>query len=439
MSTKHYLLTLVLLVTAPVLKATPDIQHWQTEHGVDVYFVAADEIPIVDIHVVFDAGSARDGDHAGVAGMALGMLADGADGMSANAISQAFESVGAEYGTSLDRDMASVKLRTLAEEEARTAAVDMLIKVLSEPDFPQSDFEREQQRSLVGLQAKKQKPGSVASDAFYAALYGDHPYAHPTSGTEDSIKALTPADLRAFHEKHYTASNATIAVVGALTRDEVEDLANRLVARLPAGESLPALADVPAATSSEERIEFPSSQTHILIGTPVVERKDPDYFPLYVGNHVLGGGGMVTRLFNSIREERGLSYSVYSYFYPLAKSGPFVAGLQTSTAQADAALEVLRNEIRDYIENGPTADELEASKQNITGGFPLRIDSNSSIVSYLAVIGFYDLPLDYLDKFNDRVEAVTREDIVDAFQRRLDVAEFDTIMVGRQPDDNADD
>lgn len=425
---------LLLSLAVPAVQASPDIQHWTTSSGTDVYFVAADELPMLDVRVIFDAGSARDGDKPGVAEMTVGMLADGAGGMSSDEISTAFESIGANYGVSLDRDMASVKLRTLADEQTRAAALDTLAKVISQPEFPEDDFEREKQRTLIGIRSKLQSPGSLASDAFYKALYGKHPYAHPTSGTEDSVADLTRDDLAAFHERHYTAANATIAIVGAVTRAEAEAVADELLAGLPAGEPLPEVPAVDGNDTKQVTISFPSSQTHVLIGMPVVRRHDDDYFSLYVGNHVLGGSGMVSQLFDSIREQRGLSYSVYSYFYPLQQAGPFVAGLQTSTRQADAALELLRQEIRDYIDNGPTDDELEASKQNITGGFPLRIDSNSNIVEYLAVIGFYDLPLDYLDTFNDKVLTVTREEIVDAFQRRLNVDDFVTVLVGRQQD-----
>lgn len=428
----HSFITAALLLATPLLQAAPEIQHWQTEHGADVYFVPAAELPIVDVRLVFDAGSARDGKQPGVASMTLGMLADGAAGMSADEISLAFESVGANYGSSIDRDMASVQLKTLVKEDTRKAALDTLIKVVSQPDFAETDFEREQQRTLIGLQAKQQSPSALASDAFYKVLYGDHPYGHPTSGTEDSVNALTPEDLRAFHKTHYTASNATIAIVGAVSREQAEQMAADLVAQLPVGKPLPDLPAVEATGDEKVTVNYPSSQTHILTGTPVVERHDPDYFALYVGNHVLGGSGMVSRLFHSIREQRGLSYSVYSYFIPLRKPGPFVAGLQTSTKQAKAALDLLQQEILDFKKNGPSPAELEAAKQNITGGFPLRIDSNSSIVEYLAVIGFYDLPLDYLDTFNDKVMAVTRDDIMDAFQRRLDVDKLDIVTVGKE-------
>ena len=363
------LLLLALLV--PVAHATPDIQHWTTTAGTDVYFVSAGELPILDVRVVFDAGSARDGDNPGVADMTLGMLADGAAGMSSNEISTAFESIGANYNVSIDRDMASVQLRTLSKKATRDAALDTLAKVISRPEFPQDDFKREQQRTLIGIRSKLQSPGALASDA------------------------------------------------------------------LPAGKPLPDLPAVDDTDTKQVTIDFPSSQTHVLIGMPVIQRHDDDYFALYVGNHVLGGSGMVSRLFDSIREEQGLSYSVYSYFYPLHQKGPFVAGLQTSTQQAEAALELLRQEIRDYIKDGPTPEELKASKQNITGGFPLRIDSNSDIVGYLAMIGFYELPLDYLDTFNDKVMAVSREDIAEAFQRRLDVDDFVTVLVGKQQEQQA--
>lgn len=425
-------LVLLMCLLVPAARAVPDIQHWQADGGADVYFVAADELPMLDVRVVFDAGSARDGDRAGVAKMTLGMLAKGAASMSADEISTAFEAIGANYGTSLDRDKASVQLRTLSDKQTRAKALDTLAKVISQPEFPQDDLDREKRRTLIGIQSKKQSPAAMANDAFYKALYGDHPYAHPTSGTEDSVKQISRDDLVAFHQRYYTAANTTLAIVGDVSRAEAETIANDLAAELPAGDEVSDLPPVDANNTQQVTIDFPSSQTHVLVGMPVVKRHDEDYFELYVGNHVLGGSGMVSKLFESIREEQGLSYSVYSYFFPLQQAGPFVAGLQTSTSQTDAALELLRKEIRRYIENGPTAEELEASQQNITGGFPLRIDSNSDIVEYLAVIGFYDLPLDYLDRFNDKVEAVTREAIIDAFQRRLKVDDFVTVLVGRQ-------
>lgn len=431
---KTCIVALLGLVWSSGVLAIPDIQHWTTDQGTTVYFVAADELPMIDIRVVFDAGSARDGDQPGLAEMTLDMLANGAGGMSTDEISTAFESLGAQYGVSLDRDIASVQLRSLVDKDKLEPALTTLRKVIAEPEFPQNDFKREQQRTLIGLQAKKQSPGALASDAFYKAMYHQHPYAHPTAGTDDSVINLTRNDLVAFHKRYYTAGNATVAIVGAVTRQEAERIAAELVQDLPRGEPPAELPEVGPINAEQVQIEYPSSQTHLLIGMPVLRRHDTDYFPLYVGNHVLGGGGLVSRLFDSIRERHGLSYSVYSYFLPKRQAGPFMAGLQTNTDRADEALALLREEIRRYIKAGPTPEELESTKKNITGGFPLRIASNSSIVEYLAMIGFYGLPLDYLDTFNDKVEAVTIEQIRDAFQRRLNVDDFVTVRVGRKDD-----
>jgi zinc protease len=166
------------------------------------------------------------------------------------------------------------------------------------------------------------------------------------------------------------------------------------------------------------------------MGGPGMSRRDPDYFSLYVGNHILGGGGLVSRLNEEIREKRGLSYSVYSYFSPMRRKGPYVLGLQTRNDQVGQALEIARETVKRFIKEGPTAEELEAAKKNITGGFPLRIDSNAEIVEYIAMIGFYGLPLDYLDTFSANVEAVTREQIRDAFRRRVVPDRMVTVVVG---------
>jgi zinc protease len=179
-----------------------------------------------------------------------------------------------------------------------------------------------------------------------------------------------------------------------------------------------------------QRIDFPSSQTHVYLGQPGMRRGDPDYFPLYVGNHILGGSGLVSLLMHEVREKRGLSYSTYSYFAPMAVRGPMIMGLQTKNDQAEEARGVLLDTLQRFIDEGPTDDELDAALKNITGGFPLRIDSNSDVVSYLSVIGFYDLPLDYLDRFTDRVSSVTKEQIRDAYRRRVHPQRLAMVLVG---------
>jgi zinc protease len=410
----------------------PAIQSWTTDDGAEVLFVPADDLPIVDVRVVFDAGSARDGAQSGLASITAGMLTEGAGGLSADEIAERVESVGVELGSGAERDMAWVSIRSLTDPETLEVAVDTLTRVLSQPELDADELERVRENRLVALRLAEQNPGTVGKRAVYQAMFGDHPYAADPSGTLESVAALSRDDLVAFHQRFYSAPNATVAIVGDLDRAGAEALASRITAGLPAGGAAPELPPVPDLEQPVvEQIAFPSSQSHVYMGQPGMARGDPDYFPLYVGNHILGGSGLVSLLMEEVREKRGLSYSTYSYFLPMARRGPLLMGLQTKTTQRDEARAVMTDTLARFIEQGPSDQELSAAVKNITGGFPLRIASNAKVVQYLAMIGFYDLPLDYLDRFNERVSAVTIEQIRDAFQRRVHPQRLAVVMVGR--------
>jgi zinc protease len=423
-------LILLALFSNP-LAASPAIDTWTTANGARVLFAEARQLPMVDVRIVFDAGSARDSDKAGLATLTNAVLAEGAGGLSAEQISERFEEVGARFQNGVDRDIAWVSLRSITEAANLEPALATLALVLERPDFPAEALERERNRLLIALKQRQQDPGDIAEDAFYANLYRTHPYASPVYGTGKALTALNRADLKIFFQRYYTAQNAVIAMVGDLTQAEARDLANKLVGRLAAGEKAEPLPAVPALSAPiEVKIAHPSSQTHIRFGQPGIARLDPDFYALYVGNHALGGGGFISRLSKEIREKRGLSYSVYSYFLPMRVAGPFMAGLETRNEQVGEALEVLRRTLRGFIAQGSSAQEHQASLKNITGGFPLRIDSNSEIVEYLAMIGFYELPLDYLENFVRRIGSVTLNQIRESFKRRLSVANTVTVIVG---------
>ncbi|GAB4268882.1 MAG: pitrilysin family protein [Methylomicrobium sp.] len=407
------------------------IETWSMQQGARVYFVKAGDLPMVDIRVTFDAGSARDGQQFGVAALTSALLDTGAGSWNADQIAQRFESVGAQFGTGVSRDTAWLSLRTLTDPKLFDTAVETVQTILTQPRFAEADFQREQQRTLAGLKHREASPSMLADIAFYKAVYRDHPYAHPTAGEMDTVSALTVSDLKNFYKRYYVAANALVVIVGDLTRQQAERTAQRLLAKLPTGQKPEALPEVAMPEKSvREHIAFPSAQTHVMSGLPGSYRKDDDYFSLYVGNHILGGGTLVSRLFEEVREKRGLAYSTYSYFAPMYRKGPFTMGLQTRNDQAGKALTVLNETLETFIEQGPTDAELTAAKQNITGGFVMRFDTNSELVSYVEMIGFYDLPLDYLDTFQDKVNAVTVESIKDAFKRRVDPALLQTITVG---------
>lgn len=418
------------LLSQPVAALAP-IQSWTTDNGARVLLVSTPDLPIVDVRVVFDAGAARDGDTPGLARFTSGLLFDGAGSLDAQAVASGFERLGAQYSASAERDMAVVSLRSLADGSSLGPAVDLLATVLTEPQFPETAVARGRRQLQVALAQEREQPGQIASRAFYQDAYRSHPYANWPDGEPDTLALLTQKAAQDFHRRYYVARNAVVAVVGDLDRAAAQALVQRLLGKLPAGTPAPALGPVlPLAEGANERIRYPSAQTHILLGGPVLTRDDPDYFPLVVGNHVLGGSGLVSRVSNVIREQRGLAYSAYSYFMPMRQEGPFVMGLQTRGDQAGEAIALLRQTLDEFIAEGPTEKELEAAQRNLSGGFPLRLDSNREIVEYLAMMGFYRLPLDWLDRYVARVNAVTPEQVRDAFVRRIDPERLVLIQVG---------
>ena len=423
----------VLLIGGPASAwAMNPIQYWRTDNGARVYFYPAHELPMVNIEVGFDAGSARDPvDKAGLAHLVNIGVREGAADMDGGAIESALDAVGAELGNENGRDMSVFELRSLSKPKILKQALTVLGKMLAAPTFPDAAIERERQRSLVSLAQQKQSPGDTVQRAFYRALFAGHAYSNHPDGTETGLKAIDRNDLVAFHKQYFVAANAVVAIVGDLSRAQAEQVARQIVGGLPRGAPAPKLSQVrELASANTVKIEFPSNQSHLLMGQPGVSRHDPDYFPLYVGNYILGGSGLISRLAVEIREKRGLAYSVYSYFVPMRQRGPFVIGLQTRNDQAQLAEQVTRETVAKFVHNGPTAEELEAAKKHITGGFPLLLDSNKKIAGNLLTIGFYDLPLDYLETYSEKIEAVTIEDVRDAFRRRLDPDRLVQVVVG---------
>jgi zinc protease len=428
----RWLLSAAMLISALSAQAAVNIQHWQTSSGAEVYFVENHDLPIVDLSVNFAAGSARDtAEKSGLAGITRYMMTLGAAGMNDEVIANKLADIGAVLGGEFDGDRAALKLRTLSSEREQKQALDVFGKILQKPDFPASVLAREKARIISGLEESATQPEGMVNKAFMTALYGSHPYSLDESGEIATVAKLSVADLQAFYQQYYRANGAVIAMMGDLSRAQAEAIAESMASGLPKGPANPAIAQVtyPKAPVTQ-RIAHPASQSHILLGYPGIKRGDPDLFPLYLGNYVLGGGGFVSRLTEEVREKRGLVYSVYSYFMPMAEVGTFQIGLQTKKEQADEALKIVRATLADFLDKGVTDAELKAAKANVIGGFPMRIDSNSKILDYLAVIGFYKLPLNYLDEYNSKVAAVTAAQIKDAFNRRLKPENFVTVIVG---------
>ena len=420
------------LGSAPARASLP-IEHWTTSNGTRVYFVRADSIPMLDVSLDFDAGGRFDPEgREGLASVANAMLAKGAGSMNEEAIADAFARIGAQRGGGAGDDRASITLRTLVSEPELSSALSLLATIVSRPAFPADVLEREKQRIVQALREAETKPETIAQRAFSTLLYPAHPYGR--SATPDTVAALTREQVADFHRRYYGAQRAVVSMIGAVSRERAERIAEQLTAGLPPGEASPPMPRVePAAGAQERRIAHPATQSHILIGAPSIARGDPDFFPLFVGNYVLGGGGFVSRLYSEVREKRGLAYSVYSYFAPQLQPGPFTIGLQTQKEQTDTALAVVRETLERFLRDGPTDEELAAAKANLVGGFALRIDSNRKILDNIATIGYYRLPLDWLDRWTARVEAVTAQQVREAFARKVRAGSLATVVVGAGP------
>lgn len=412
-------------------KPVLNIQHWQTQNGANAYFVQSDQLPMLDIQVAFAAGSAYDQNQYGVAQLTNNLLDEGTKELSADQIANQFANVGAIYTAGVDRDMATVGLRSLVDKKYFDPALKTFIDVLSQPTFPKKEFERLQSNTLTAIEQQQQLPSLVAQKTFMQKLYGNQPYGHATIGTTETIKTITLADVRKFYQQHYVAKNAIIAMVGDISLSQAKDIAEQLSASLPAGSPTTKLAEAQAIKQSQrtKHIAFPASQTTLLIGQIGINRTNPDRFPLYVGNYILGGG-MTSRLYQNVRETRGLAYTVSSGFSLNQYRGPFAVFLQTKNNQTRSATSITNKTLTAFLARGPSKKELTAAKQHIIGAFPLGIASNSAILANLINIGFYGLPTNYLDTYRDKIEAVTNQQIRQAFNKYIKPQQLITVSVG---------
>jgi zinc protease len=430
-TTMRLLFVCILGLHASLAQAGPKIEHWTAPSGARVFFIESRVVPIVDVQVDFAAGGAylpgAPEDKAGVAGLTRSLLDMGAGELDEEKIADRLADIGARLGGGADQDRASVSLRTLSSPREREAALALMQLVLQQPAFPAAVLEREKARTIAGIREADTRPASIAAKRFARALYPAHPYGRVP--TAESVERITREDLLAFYRAHYGPRRAVVSIIGDLSRAEAETLAQRLTGGLPDAPEKVSLPEAALPSRDTVRVEHPATQAHIQLGLPTVRRGDPDFFPLLVGNYILGGGGFVSRLMKEVREKRGYAYSVYSYFQPQRERGPFQIGLQTKREQAQAALKVVEDVLAEFLARGPTEEELQAARRNLSDGFPLRIDSNRKLLEYLAVIGFYGLPLTFLDDFPRKVEAVTAAEIRAAFRKHVRPEHMVTVIV----------
>lgn len=415
-----------------IAKTNLKINNWQTKNNVNVFFVEARELPMVDIRLTFRAGAAYEAKKPGVAALTNAMLNEGTKTYTNDQISEIFESIGAIFSAGVDKDSASISLRSLSEPQKLEQGLTVFHDLIANPAFPAKNFNRVKNQAIESLKLNQQYPEVISNNEFYKLIYQNHPYAIPAAGTIESVNTLTPTDLSAFFNKFYTDQNAQITIVGDLSTSDAKNISEKIAAHLKAGVKVPELplVEINKSVTNTKHIDFPSTQTHILLGAIGIKRNDPDYFALTLGNHVLGNIPLTSLLFKNVRINQGLAYSVSSSFSTMQNEGPFLINMQTRNEKASEALSVSKNTLDDFLKNGPTEQELTIAKQNLTGQFPINISSNSKKLNIVSSIGFYNLPLDYLDTYVANINKITQQDIITAFNKHLNMNNLTVVTVG---------
>ena len=417
------------------------IEKLENYKGAKAYLVQTKALPMVDIEVSIDAGDRYDPvGKSGLADMTAALMNYGVQDdkrmLSEAQIADEIADLGASIGLSVGGERAILRIRSLSRKDLRDRAVQLASAMLAGPIYDPNIVGREKQRTITSLLEAETKPEYVLDRRFKKMVYGTYPLAD--SPSVKSVGAITPTDLVQFHKQFYRSDRMIVSIVGDIDQTEANEIIRALLKRIP--QSGPVIAPLPEFQRSpveplaqrEVQIPFDSQQAHIAMGMTAVARNNPDYFPLMVGNYVLGGGGFVSRLMNEVREKRGLAYSVSSYFAPGKDTGIFQAGLQTKNDQSSVALQVMSDTIAKFIADGPTTSELVAAKANLVNGYPLRIDNNRKLLDNVSSIAWNDLPLDTMEVWTKQVEAVTLDQVKSAFEKYLAMDRMKIVVLGAQ-------
>lgn len=417
------------------------IEKLEAYKGATAHLVQTQALPMVDIEVSIDAGDRYDPlGKSGLADLTAGLMSYGARSdkglLNEAQIADEIADLGASIGFSVGGERAVLRIRTLSRKDLRDRAVQLASAMLSAPTYDSNIVAREKQRTITGLLEAETKPEYVLERRFKKMVYGSYPLAQTPS--PKSISSITVADLARFHQQFYRGDRMQISIVGDVDQAQANEIVQALLKKIPdSGSAIPALpqlqrSPIEPLAQREVQIPFDSQQAHIAMGMTAVARNNPDYFPLLVGNYVLGGGGFVSRLMSEVREKRGLAYSVFSYFAPGKDNGIFQAGLQTKGDQSALALEVMSSTIEKFIADGPTVSELTAAKANLMNGYPLRIDNNRKLLDTVSAIVWNDLPLDTMETWTKQVDAVTLDQVRAAFQKYLAMDRMKIVVLGAQ-------
>ena len=426
---------LIIMILPNITQANIEISEYETSNGIKVLYSKSENIPMIDIKITFDAGSNRDGNLKGLSMLTHNLLDEGTTKLSAEEIASSFESTGAVFNTSVNKDKSSISLRSLADKKYLGPSLKTFLNILSDSTFPQKELSLQKDRTVSTIIEDESDPSDISMNLFFKEIYKNYAYGYPSIGEKSIIKNISRKDIVNFYKNNLNQKTAKIAIVSSLSKKDVEALSEKISKSLERKDILVDKNTIQLKKDSKEKYiykKFNSEQAHIYIGGLAIKRGAKNHLPLYIGNYIFGGSGFSARLMQELRVKRGYTYGVYSYIYPMKNIGPFVIGIETKSEQAQISVELIHNMLQEFIENGPTNEEIKHAKEAIINGFPLRVDSNSDILNYLSMINYYDLPMDYLAKFTENISKITKKDIISAFKEEIDYKNLTTLVVGNE-------
>jgi len=413
-------------------QAAARIQHLTSPGGIEAWFVQDATVPLIAMEYSFAGGSAQDPrDKPGVANLVGDLLDEGSGDLDSKTFHERLDRRAIELSFSASRDAFRGSLRMLSDN--KDEAFDLLRMALTSPHFDTADVERIRSQVISGLRRDTTNPTSLASRKLLEIAFGDHPYGRQTNGTLESVPTITVADMKDYVGRVLARDTLKVAVVGDVDPATLGKLLDHTFGSLPAKASLAPVPDIEAARPPQRAfVPLDVPQTVITFGGPGVKRSDPNFMAAYVVNHILGGGGLSSRLYREVREKRGLAYSVFESLLWMEHSAVFIGNTGTRADRAGETLNAVENEVRRIAEEGPTQKELDEAKSYLKGSQMLLLDTSSKLAQALLQYQQDKLPIDYIEKRNAIVDAVTLDDAKQA-ARRLWGQGLLTVVVGRAP------
>lgn len=427
---KRIFATLIALVIALPAWAEIEIEEVTSPGGITAWLVEDHSIPFTALELRFRGGTSLDDpDKRGAVYLMSGLIEEGSGEMDARSYARELESLAASFRYNATDDTVSISARFLTEN--RDEVIDLLRTTIHEPRFDTDAIERVRAQVLSGLRSDQTDPNDIAGRSFAEMAYGDHPYGSEGKGTIDSVSALTRDDIVAAYEGVFARDRLYVGAVGDITAEELGALLDTLLADLPAeGKPIPGKADV-SIPGGVSVVEFDTPQSVALFGHAGIDRDDPDFFAAFILNHILGGGGFESRLMQEVREKRGLTYGVASYLVPKDLASVYLGSVSSANDRIADAVEVIRAEWARAATDGVTQKELDDAKTYLTGAYPLRFDGNGQIAGIMVGMQMEDLPIDYIATRNDKVNAVTLEDVNRVASELLDPDGLHFTVVGK--------